>query len=42
MMSKIVYEPHGLHMLQTEPTKQKQRRPCKEYWCGTGQIPSED
>ena len=25
MMSKIVCEPHDPHMLQTEPTKQKQK-----------------
>ena len=38
---KIVSEPHGPHVLWTEPTKQKQKRPCKEYRCGAGQIPSE-
>ena len=31
MMPKIVSEPYDPHMLYTEPAKQKQRRPCREY-----------
>ena len=41
-MQKIFSEPHGPHVLLKEPAKQKtQRRLYREYWCGTGQIPSE-
>ena len=39
MMPKIVSESHGPHVLSTGSVKQKQRRPCREYWCGTGKYP---
>ena len=41
MMPKIVSKLHNPHVLETTPAKQKQRKPCKEYRFGTGQIPSE-
>ena len=41
MMPKIVSKSHSLHMLEIKPAKQKQRRPCKGFQCGTGQIPTE-
>ena len=41
MIPKIVSKSHCPHVLETTPAKQQQRRPCREYWCGTGQIPSE-
>ena len=41
MMPKIVSKPHSPYVLETTPTKQKQRRPCRKYRCGIGQIPSE-
>ena len=41
MMPKIVSKSHSLHVLKTTPAKQQQRRPCKGYRCGIGQIPSE-
>ena len=41
MMPKIVSKPHSPHVLKTTHAKQKQRKPCREYQGGTGQIPSE-
>ena len=41
MMPKIVNKSHNPYVLEITPAKQKRRRPCREYWCGTGQIPSE-
>jgi len=41
MMPKIVSKSHSPHILETTPAKQKQRKPCREYRCGTDQIPSE-
>ena len=41
MMPKIVSKSHSHHVIETTPMKQKQRRPCKEYRCGIGQIPFE-
>ena len=41
MMPKIVSESRGAHVLLTEPVKQKQRRPYREYRCAIVQIPSE-
>ena len=41
MMPKLVNKSHSSHVLETTLAKQKQRRLCREYWCGTGQIPSE-
>ena len=41
MMPKIASKSHNPHVLQTILAKQKKRRPCREYQCGTGQIPSE-
>mgnify|MGYP006869220257 CR=1 FL=1 len=41
IMSKIVSKSHSPHVLETTLAKQKQRRPCIEYQCGIGQIPSE-
>ena len=32
---------HSPHALEITPMKQKQRKPCREYQGGTGQIPSE-
>ena len=40
MMPKIASKSHSPHVLQTIPAKQKKRRPCREYQCGTDQIPS--
>ena len=42
MMPKIVSKSHDPHVLKTTPVQhRKKRRPCREYQCGTGQIPSE-
>ena len=41
MMPKIVSKSHSPHVHDTTPVKQKQGRPCREYRCGTDQIPSE-
>ena len=40
-MTKIVTKSHSPHVFKTTPAKQKQRRPCRGYWCGTSQIHSE-
>ena len=42
MMPKIVSKSYNPHVHETIPMKQKQRRPYREYQCGTSQIPSED
>ena len=42
MMPKIVSKSQSPQVLETTLAKQKQRRPCREYRCGTSQIPSED
>ena len=41
MMPKIVSKSHSPYVLEITSAKQKQRRPCREYRCGTVQIPSE-
>ena len=41
MMSKIVSKSHNPYVLETTFVRKKQRRPCREYQCGTSQIPSE-
>ena len=38
--AKIISELRSPHVLQTKPTKQKQRISYREYQCGTDQIPS--
>ena len=42
MMSEIVSKLYNSHVLETTSAKQKQRRPCKEYQCDIGQIPSKN
>ena len=32
---------YGSHVLETTHARHKKGRPCKEYRCGAGQIPSE-
>ena len=38
MMPKLVNKSHSSHVFETTLVKQKQRRPCREYRCGTCQI----